>query len=422
MNFIQQISDHYRKAYTGLSSPIWLLSVVLLINRSGTMVIPFMTMYLTQYMHFSIAEAGLAMACFGVGAVLGAYMGGRLADKFGFSRVQFWTLFLMGAGFMLLGQMRTLPQIYVCIFLLSLVGEGFRPANAAAVAYYSDASNRTRSYSLNRLAANLGWSVGPAIGGILASHSYHLLFWVDGASCMAAAIFLRTVLPEVKHAAVVKTASHSHAGSSAYRDITYLWFVLFVMINALVFFQMMSIVPVYLKKVVHMQEWAIGLTLALNGIIISLVEMVLVYRLEGKRSNLYYITRGVLFVSLGYWVLALMPPVVGVAVLYVLFITIGEMLGMPFMNSFWISRSKDHNRGQYAALYMMAYSVANIVSPSLGAYVAEHQGFSVWWGISGGISLLAVGGFYLLQRKLGGTTNELDKVPVLSEEEIAVSA
>ncbi|MET6997921.1 MFS transporter [Chitinophaga defluvii] len=420
MNFIQQTIHLYRKAYTGLSPSIWWLSVVLLINRSGTMVIPFMTMYLTLDLHFSIAEAGLAMAFFGMGSVLGAYIGGRLADKIGFSQVQFWSLFFTGVLFMTLGQMQTLPQICACIFVLSSVGEAFRPANAAAVAYYSAPANRTRSYSLNRLAANLGWSVGPAVGGILASYSYHLLFWVDGFTCIVAAIFLRLRLPQVRQEAIVKAATHPATGKSAYKDKLYLWFVVLVMLNSLCFFQMTTIVPVYLKKVVHISEWGIGLILALNGIIIALVEMVLVYRLEGKRSNLYYISRGVLVISMAYWMLSLLPPVTAVAVFYILFITVGEMLGMPFMNSFWISRSTDHNRGQYAALYTMAYAVANVVSPSLGAYVVGHLGFPAWWGITGSICLLAVLGFVLLQRKIKAA--EPEDVPLPIPEKMVVAS
>src|SRR6185312_16333118 len=82
------------------------------------------------------------------------------------------------------------PLICGCAFLLSMVNEAFRPANSTAIATYSKEENRTRSYSLNRLAINLGWAVGNAIGGLLASINYHLLFWVDGGTNIIGALLL----------------------------------------------------------------------------------------------------------------------------------------------------------------------------------------------------------------------------------------
>src|SRR5438270_7544531 len=139
----------YRNAYNGLSRHVWWLSLVIFINRSGTMVIPFLTVYLTEK-GYSLAQAGYAMAAFGTGAIAGAYLGGRLTDRFGHFYVQVFSLMMNGILFIVLGQMRTLPQIIVCIFILSTLGESFRPANSAAIAVYSNDSNRTRSYSLNR--------------------------------------------------------------------------------------------------------------------------------------------------------------------------------------------------------------------------------------------------------------------------------
>src|SRR4029079_11545455 len=119
-------------------------------------------------------------AAFGFGSILGSYLGGRLTDRFGHYHVQVLSLLLNGIFFILLGQMHTLVQFAICIFVLSSLGESFRPANSAAIAVYSNETNRIRCYSLNRLAVNLGWAIGPAIGGILASMDYQLLFWVDG--------------------------------------------------------------------------------------------------------------------------------------------------------------------------------------------------------------------------------------------------
>src|SRR5215471_16756264 len=185
----------YKNAYSGLSRPIWWLGLVMLVNRAGTMVIPFLTLYLREEKNFSISNAGLIIAFYGVGAIGGNFLGGKLTDKQGFHHVQFWSLFLNGILFIVLGQMETFWQIGFCMLTIGIVGESFRPANAAAIAYYSLPENRTRSYSLNRLAINLGFSIGPAIGGLLA---YQSIFWVDGITCMIAALILRIALPQSK--------------------------------------------------------------------------------------------------------------------------------------------------------------------------------------------------------------------------------
>src|SRR5215216_1796724 len=104
----------YKNAYSGLSSDMWWLALVMFINRSGTMVIPFLTVYLTSK-GFSLEQAGYVMAAFGGGAILGGYIGGRMTDRFGHLYVQIFSLLFNGILFIILGQMRTFWQIAGCI-------------------------------------------------------------------------------------------------------------------------------------------------------------------------------------------------------------------------------------------------------------------------------------------------------------------
>lgn len=389
----------YRKAYLGLSNSVWWLALVMLVNRSGTMVIPFMTVYLTHKLHFSIAEAGFVMAAFGTGAIIGALAGGRLTDKIGFYPVQFWSLFLNGIMFFVLGQMQTLLQIIICIFVLSVVGESFRPANSAAIASYSNEANRTRSYSLNRLAINLGFSVGPALGGILSSISYQWLFIVDGITCIMAALLLRICLPPVtatsKPARVEKKI---RSKDSVYKDGTYLQFVFCVFLTAFCFLQLFSLVPVYYKDKVHMNESLIGIVLAMNGLIIAFVEMIMVYKLEGKRHAVFYIGCGSILVGLSFLALSI-AATVSIVLLGMLVITTGEMLMFPFINTFWVARSKDHNRGQYAALFTMAFASAHVLAPTVGSQIIKHFGYNTLWYSSFVICTVAGIFFFSFRKK-----------------------
>ncbi|HXO76580.1 MAG TPA: MFS transporter, partial [Puia sp.] len=358
---------------------------------------PFMTIYLTSN-GYSIGQAGLVMGIFGFGAVCGGFIGGRLTDRFGFQQVQWMTLTGGGLLFMVLGQMKSYPLICVCTFLLSLVNEAFRPANSTAIAHYSNEENRTRSYSLNRLAVNLGWAVGGAIGGILASINYHLLFWVDGFTNLAGFLLLRWFLPlESGGSSVHQRKAHDKPVLSPYRDTIYLRFIACVIIYGCGFFQLFSTLPVYYKKALHMPEYMIGLLMTLNGLLITVLEMVLVFKLEGKKENLFYIFYGVTLVGLSYVLLNILPLSIYAAFFCMILTTMGEICSMPFLNSFWIGRTSLTNRGQYAGLYTIAWSVAQVIGPIGGSQVAEHAGFSVLWWMVGGVFVLAAIGFRSLQ-------------------------
>ena len=364
------------------------------------MVVPFMTLYLTSpKMGYSIGEAGIVFGLFGAGAFSGAWLGGRLTDKIGFYPVQLFTLVAGGIMFMVLGQMKTYPLICTFTFLLSFVNESFRPANSTAIAFYSKEENRTRSYALNRLAINLGWAVGSGLGGFLADINYELLFWVDGFTNIGAAILMWLVLKPVNFKPLAKVRTDGPIVQSAYQDKAYLSFAFITMLFACCFFQMFNNLPLYFEKDLHFSKPFIGLLMAANGIIIALFEMVLIFKLDGKRKNLFYITGGVFLTGISFFMLNIPGASVVVAATMIVMVTFGEILSMPFMNSYWITRSQPSNRGQYAALYTMAWSAAQTLGPMGGAQIAEHQGFNVLWWIVGGVSIIASLAFWKLNKK-----------------------
>jgi predicted MFS family arabinose efflux permease len=385
----------YRNAYAGLSRETWLLSIVMLINRSGTMVLPFMTLYLTRpEMGYSVGQAGIVFGLFGAGAFSGAWLGGRLTDKIGFYPVQLMTLVGGGILFMVLGQMKTYPLICTFTFLVSFINEAFRPANSTAIAFYSKEENRTRSYALNRLAINIGWSVGSAMGGFLAHYDYELLFWVDGITNISAAIVMWIFLRPVNYKPVHHKSASFVPARSPYKDITYLWFIVVTMLFAACFFQLFTNLPVYFKNDLHLSEPYIGLLMSANGIIIAIIEMVLVYKMEGRQKNTVLITGGVALVGISFLTLNLPFAGAAMALVMIVVVTFGEIFSMPFMNTYWIGRTSPSNRGQYAGLYTMAWSAAQCLGPLLGAQVAEYSGFNVLWWIVGGLALVASFSFY----------------------------
>jgi predicted MFS family arabinose efflux permease len=387
----------YKDAYAGLSRDTWLLSLVMLINRSGTMVVPFMSLYLTSgNMGYSIGQAGFVFGLFGAGAFTGAWLGGKLTDKIGFYPVQLITLTGGGLLFMLLGQMKSFPSICVVSFILSFINEAFRPANSTAIAFYSKEENRTRSYSLNRLAINLGWAIGSAVGGLLAKYNYELLFWVDGITNIGAAGLMLAFVKPINYKPAPHKKALASGKQSAMHDTIYMWFIVLATLFATCFFQVFTNLSVYYKLDIHFSEPFIGLLMATNGLIIVLIEMVIVFKLEGRRRNTVYIIIGTLLMSVAYCMLSTFLMTHVMAFVLVIIMTFAEMMAMPFMNSYWIARSKVHNRGQYAALYTMAWSAAQTFGPMTGAQVAERYGFNRLWWIMSGLALATAIGFMRL--------------------------
>lgn len=378
----------YKNAYSGLSRNSWFLSLVMFINRSGTMVVPFMTIYCTQKLHFSIAEAGFIYGLFGAGSVVGAFAGGKITDKIGFHQLQIAALIIGGFLFILLGFQRTFLSLSICSFILSVCNESFRPANSTAIVYYSTPENCTRSYALNRLAINLGWSFGGALGGFLASVNYQLLFWVDGFTNIFAGLLLYKLLSpknDVKKAGVEKPAGHTR---SPYRDKLFLIFLGLVICFAACFFQLFTMHPIFLKTQWHITEQVIGFLMALNGAVIVLIEMILVHNMEGRRPPAFFISLGIFVVGLGYLITNLFAPGIALAVSIVVVVTIGEVLALPFMNSFWTARTTTGNRGRYAALYTIAWSVAQILAPIIGSIMIVQYGYAVLWWLAAVVCFL----------------------------------
>lgn len=390
----------YKNSFTGLSKQTWLLSFIMLINRSGTMVVPFMTLYLTsKTMNRTLSEAGIVMGLFGLGAIVGAYFGGKFSDKIGFHKVQLLTLFFGGVMFILLGQIKSYPLICICTFILSLVNEAFRPANSSAIAYYSHAENRTRSYSLNRLAVNLGWAVGASIGGLIASYNYELLFWVDGLTNIGAAILLFLILkPTITVTGTTKEEKEVPEQQSAYKDTTYLWYIVLIMLFGFCFFQLFTTVPKYFRDNLFLSERYIGFIMAINGLMIVAFEMVMIYKLEQKNKNHYYIALGVILCALSFFSLLIPGNGKLITFIMILFITVGEIASMPFMNTFWTMRCNETNRGQYAALFTMAWGVAQTAGPFLCSALVEATNFKVMFVVLGFILLMISGGFYKLTK------------------------
>ncbi|MCG1035950.1 MFS transporter [Polaribacter sargassicola] len=369
---------NYINTFRGLSTEVWWLSLITFINRSGTMVIPFLSLYLTKSLNFSLSDVGWVMSCFGLGSVVGTWIGGKLTDIIGYYKVMLVSLLGTGILFVFLQFASTFNQFCFGIFIVMLVADSFRPAMFVALSVYSKPENKTRSVTLVRLAINLGFSAGPALGGlIIAGIGYVGLFWTDGITCVLAALLLLQVLNPKKVKVVEKTKVLNPV--SVYKDKAFLIFFVAMFIFGFIFMQYFSTIPLYYSENRLLSEFNIGLLMGLSGLVIFLLEMPLIKWLEDlKKSKIKLIALGLFFVGISFIILNL-TGWVGVLIIGILLMSLGEMIAFPFSNSFAVERSEKGNQGEYMALYSIAFSLAHIFSHNVGMQMVNKFGFDVTW-------------------------------------------
>lgn len=401
-----KILNLYKQAYGGLSEPAWMLAVVMLINRAGSMVLPFLSIYLTQSLKFGIRETGIVLTSYGLGAMAGSLLGGWLSDKIGNFLVQFLSLTLGGLLFLFVPLITDFEWLTVAVFVASMTVESLRPANTASIASYSKPENLTRSYSLNRMAINLGFSIGPALGGLLASHSYKLLFYADGLTCISAGVFFFIYFRNKTPRPVKETAAEKKSikNISPYRDFSFLLFILLVCGFAIVFFQLFSTLPIFYREIHHLSEGTIGLLLGLNGLIVFLFEMILVHHFERRASIMKMIVTGTLLLGTSF---ALLNFANGIFILIVavLLLSFAEIMAMPFMVTQVINKAGKGKQGSHIGLYTLAWATAFMLAPFLGTRIIANSGFDVLWWACASLTTVVSIIFYFNLRK----SNRIDR-------------
>jgi len=400
MNPLKNLVGLYRRAYAGLPRQAWILFFVNLVNSAGAMVIFFLSLYFTRKLGFSAAEAGRALSLYGVGSLVGAYLGGWLSDRIGSTSVQKLSLASSGILLIAMGQVRSSAALLPALLAYGTAAGSLYPANATSMSRVCPPALQVKGFALNRLANNLGVTIGPAVGGLLALRDYRLLFWVDGLTCLAAAALFVLIWPKGERGlrAAENKEPPEGGGQSPWRDVPFLGLLLVTIGFGIIFIQLLSTFPLYMRSVYGLAEDSIGRLLAVNTILIVLLEMIL---MESIRK--YPLTRMInisfLLLGLGFGLIPLGRGF-GYAALTVAVWTFGEMLSMPLFTSLISGRAGPESRGRYLGLFSFAFSLAFIIGPALGTAVYERWGGTALWFGTGAAGFLLAAAFSLLKRSL----------------------
>ncbi|OIQ18614.1 MAG: MFS transporter [Flavobacterium sp. MedPE-SWcel] len=399
---IQSAFTRYINNYRGFSREIWILTAVTFINRAGTMVLPFLSRYLKDDLHFTLEEIGYVMVCFGLGSMLGSWLGGKLSDKIGFYKIMVFSLLTSGLLFFILQFITSFIGMCMAIFVIMSIADMFRPAMFVSLGVYSKPENRTRALALVRLAINLGFVLGPALGGIIiVSMGYSSLFWVDGFTCIIAIITFRVLVKEKKKEPTTnKQPENNLQKASVFKDKPYLLFLFACFAIATIFFQLFTTLPLYHKDAYGLTEFHTGLLMAINGLIVFLLEMPFINYIERKNiSKMKILILGALLLAISFYTL-LINIQLGILITGLILLTLGEMFYLPISSSFAMDRAKKGQEGRYMGVFAMAFSLAHIVSAKTGMEIISRWGYNATWLVMGTLGIMAVISLLLLQKMI----------------------
>ncbi len=357
------------------------------------MVIPFLSLYLTKNLDFSKDDASWILVFFGIGSVIGGWLGGKLTDKIGFYKVMVFSLFITGLSFIGLQYITSFWGLCFAILFVMTVADTFRPAIYVSLKTYSTPETQTRSLALIRLAINAGMGIGPTLAGlIIVMKGYNLLFWIDGVTCIVAILLFYYLVKEPKKDVVTvkKDIQVIRDKNLVYTDFTYWIFIAICFLMGMAFFQLMITMPLYYDEVFNLNEFKIGLIFFINIAIIVVFEMPFINYLEKKHIHVTkHILMASLLMGLSFFVL-FQNFWIGILVINMVIITVGEMLGFPYTNKFALNRAKEGIEGSYMALYAIAFSLSHIFSSKIGLSVVDNYGYQINWLVTGSYGALAV--------------------------------
>jgi predicted MFS family arabinose efflux permease len=376
----------------GLPREVWLLFATNLINRAGMMVLPFLIVYLTRELRFSAGQAGLAFALYGAAAIVAGPVSGRLSDKIGALPIMRASLLLSGSVLILFPLARTRPAVYAVTLVWAACAELFRPASLAAITHVVLPDQRKAAYALNRLAINLGMSIGPALGGFLAAVSFRAMFAVDAATTLAAGLVLcltnwrsptRATGSETDEIVGVADAR------GILRDHRLVVFLAATFLVGIVFYQHESALPLYMVQYLNLSPAFYGTLFTINTLLIVALE-VPINRATADWPNAWALFAGCALFAIGFGALGIVTTATGILVTVVLW-TFGEMMLFPAMAAHLGEVAPRDRRGAYMGAYSMALSLALTLGPWLGTQLLARRGPTGVWSVMFALGALAAG-------------------------------
>lgn len=394
-----RIADTYR----GIDRRIYLLAATRAVNTMGfSIVMPFMAMYLVEQRGAKGATYGLVYMIAGIAASVGQGIAGELADRYGRRRIMVTALLLRAVNMVALGLAVTYgASIHVLGALIvsnGVLRSLFEPAASAAVSDLAPPERRVAAFGLQRIGVNVGWAMGPALGGAFAHHSYGALFFFAAPMTLIAAIAATKIvdLPRAQapaHADDAAIRLTPRAILAAFREHPrFFHYLVLVFAGSIMTTQLFSTLSVYAKVELGMPEGKIGLIYTVNGILVVLLQLPAVALIE-HRGPRFALLMGPLLYTIAYFALGFAQGF-GEIVAAVALLTIGEVVFSPALSDMAAYLGDPRRLGRAFGLFGLMQQLGVSMGPLVGGSVFDayrHDQRMMWGILAACMAVVAVG-------------------------------
>jgi MFS family permease len=357
-----------------LPRPFWVVWAGTLVNRICYFVEPFLALYLARSRHLNTPTIGLILTSFGTGSFLSQPIGGFLADRIGRRRTLVIGMVATAASYGFLVAARGDVVIGAAAFTAGLAIDLYRPAVSALIADLVEPDQRRRAYGLNYWALNLGVSFAGVLGGYFATHSFYLLFALDGATCLAFAVLIARGVPEL---GVPPAPANEGSGYSvALHDGLLIALTGATLITATVYIQSFATLPLAMRAN-HLSPFDYGIAYTVNPIAVIVLQPIAI-RLLAQRSAPVVLTGSALLVGGGFGLDVFAHSLFAYAAT-VLVWTLGEIGGSVVGPALIAEIAPAHQRGRYNGVFSAAFGGAAILGPLVGTMTLGHLGRTTLW-------------------------------------------
>ncbi|MFF5209154.1 MFS transporter [Streptosporangium sp. NPDC000396] len=374
-----------------LPRPFWMLWLGTVINRTGAVVQPFLSVYLVQVQNFTLSQAGAVMTVFGVGSLLSHVFAGWLADRFGRRLTLTGGMLAASAAMVVLGAASGFPAVTATAFLLGLTIESYRPTSQAIVADLVSPTLRPRAYGLLFWGVNLGYSVAMVAGGWFADHGAHAMFGVNAAVAVAFAAVVWRAVPESRPAGTSLTGARLGA---VLRDRLMLGVCAVTAGYGALYAQAFTTLPLAVAEQ-GVNRTHFGLAMALNGVLIVAVQP-LTGKWVARQDPNRVLAAGTAVVAAGFALTAFVHDARGLALTVAVW-TSGEIVIAGTVPTIVAALAPQALQGTYAGVSGMSWSAGAILAPVIGTALLPLGPDVLWTGIglvgaASALGALLVGG------------------------------
>lgn len=364
-----------------LPRAFWVLVLGTFVNRFGSFVYPFLTIFLGRQ-GMSFAEIGAVIAGYGGGALLAGLAGGWFTDRFGRKHTIVAGTFANAVFVFGLYFASSTPALALLTLLAGLSGGFYHPASTALVADLVPVEQRLAAYAVLRQAGNAGFAFGTAAAGFLVNHSTFWLFAGDAISTATFGVIAMLMLPHGLRFTSVQ-ARWGEAVAHIRRDSRFWALFAAQTLTALIFSQFASS---YALEVTDRQlrfgplspEQIFGMLIGWNGVLVMLLELPLT-RVTQRFNPRHAMCAGYLLLGIGFSLNAVAPGLTGLFVAMTIF-TIGEMFAMPMLSTWVAHLAPESMRGRYIGALSTAWSGAGMCGPAIGLQVYGYNPTLLWLG------------------------------------------